>query len=110
MKSISRKQVERRIANDTQFALVEVLPAERYAAGHLPGAMNVPLNDSFEHNVEQSLPDENQHVVVYCSSFDCPASSEAARRLETLGYRNVFDYEAGKADWQAAGLKLVSSE
>ena len=38
--------------------------------------------------------------------MDCPASPKAGQRMEELGYQNVFDYEAGKQDWQEAGLPI----
>ena len=44
--------------------------------------------------------------MVYCKNTECPASEKAASRLDELGYRSVFDYEAGKVDWKEAGLPV----
>jgi rhodanese-related sulfurtransferase len=50
------------------------------------------------------VPDEDRDVIVYCKDADCDASPKAAKRMEQLGYRNVFDYAAGKEDWKIADL------
>lgn len=46
-------------------------------------------------------------VVVYCSDRDCPESSRAAAILEELGYREVFHFEGGIAEWRRRGLRVV---
>ncbi len=103
MKSMSREVLNEQLTNDG-VTLVEVLPPEYYRKFHLPGAMNVPLDDHFEERIQEAVPDKDAPVVVYCYDTECQASSKAAQRMEALGYRQVFDYEAGKVDWQEAGL------
>ena len=46
-------------------------------------------------------------VVTYCSNLKCPASSYLAKRLHTLGYKNVVEYPNGIEGWAAAGNKVV---
>ncbi len=107
MQAISRKQLQERMGGDDDLVLVEVLSAEQYKRGHIPGAMNIPLGDDFDRAVREAIPDQSQDVVVYCASKECHASPEAAQRMDELGYQQVYDYEEGKADWQDAGLPLV---
>ena len=47
-------------------------------------------------------------IVVYCANLQCPSSTQTAQALQGLGYTNVADYEAGKADWIEAGLPVES--
>lgn len=103
MKSIRREDLNERLANDG-LTLVEVLAPEYYRKFHLPGALNVPLDENFDERIQEAVPNKDQPVVVYCYDADCQASPKAAQRMEALGYRQVFDYEAGKVDWQEAGL------
>ncbi len=42
----------------------------------------------------------------YCMNVDCEASTEEARELEGMGYRNVRHYAEGKQDWMRAGLPV----
>ncbi len=103
MKSINREALNERLANDG-LTLVEVLAPEDYRKFHLPGALNVPLDEEFDERIQEAVPDKDQPVVVYCYDSECQASPKAAQRMEELGYRQVFDYEAGKVDWQEAGM------
>ena len=103
MKTITREQLNERLANDG-IPVVEVLAPEYYHKFHLPGAINVPLGDDFDEQIQKAVPDTEQPVVVYCQNAECQASPKAAQRMEELGYRQVLDYEGGKVDWQNAGL------
>jgi len=75
-------------------------------AGLLPGAINVPLDDNFDEQIQKAVPNKQGTVAVYCAHAKYQASSKAARRMDELGYRHVLDYEAGKSDWQEAGLPV----
>ncbi len=93
--------------NGADFSLVDVLAPEVYREGHLPGAINLPLAD-----LEKLLPEQrfsqDRTIVVYCASYQCSASTMAAKKLLELGYAEVFDYKGGKKDWSMRGLPLVT--
>jgi rhodanese-related sulfurtransferase len=107
MQTITRHELNERLANDG-LTLVEVLGSKYFRKFHLPGAINVPLDGDFDEQIQKAVPDKNSLVVVYCMDADCQASPKAGRRMEELGYRRVFDYEAGKTDWKEAGLPVES--
>ena len=106
MKAINREELKNKLDQEEDLALIEVLAAEQYDAFHLPGAVNVPVNEGFETRVQEAAPDKSAPVVVYCLDEDCEASEQAARRLEELGYKEVYDYAPGKLDWKQAGLPV----
>lgn len=108
MKTITREQARSMIEGDKNSVVVEVLDQEAFEKFHLPGARNVPLDDQFETNIQESLPDKSQPVIVYCFDKDCDASPKAAHKMDELGYQEVYDYEAGKMDWKEAGLPVES--
>jgi rhodanese-related sulfurtransferase len=87
------------------FSLVEILPEECYRAGHLPGAIQL-TPDRVQELAPIVLPDRSIEVVVYCGSFDCHAAEQAARTLDSLGYRMVREYREGKENWVQAGWAL----
>jgi rhodanese-related sulfurtransferase len=109
MKKISREELKQKIENEDELKLVEVLGPKYYKKFHLPGAINVPIEEGFEEAIQTAVPDKTDPVVVYCYDKDCSASPKAARAMEELGYENVFDYEAGKTDWNDAGLPIETS-
>lgn len=106
LKFISKEQLLELLENREDFILVEVLAKEQYDAGHLPLAINIPV-DKLEVLAPTMLPDKQRIIVVYCSDFLCGASTGAVRLLQSLGYAHVLDYKGGKDDWAKAGLPLV---
>lgn len=103
--TITRDELKERIDTGEPLFLVEVLRPQRFEEGHLPGAINIPL-DRVEELAAQLLPDKDADVVTYCSSAECQSSAKAAERLTELGYRRVREYVEGKRDWTEAGLPM----
>ena len=92
------------LENKERFKLVEVLAKEEYDKGHIPGAINIPLDD-LEALAKQKLK-KTDTIVVYCASYTCHASTKAIRKLLELGYENTVDFKGGKRWWQHAGFEL----
>lgn len=107
MEVIERDTLKQWMDEKRNFVLIESLPEKQFRAKHLPGAHNIPTTDErFRERVQQTVPDAGTPVVVYCADMECPASVKAAKELDELGYQQVYDYQAGKQDWEEAGLKL----
>ncbi|UYG06341.1 rhodanese-like domain-containing protein [Halomonas sp. M4R1S46] len=87
------------------FILVDTLPAEAFAKGHLPGAINIVSDDILD-AAPRRLPGRQATIVVYCASEDCKRAGRAAERLSRLGYTEVYHYVGGKRAWKAEGLSL----
>ncbi len=82
--------------------LLDVRPREEYAAGHLPGAVNIPL-DELEQRL-QELP-ADQEVVAYCRGPYCALSIEAVQRLRDRGVK-ALRLEEGYPEWRADGFPV----
>lgn len=105
IRTVSRESLWQKIQSGDELALVDALSPMSYAASHLPGAINMPL-EWLEERAPRRIPDHDTEVVVYCASSSCETSVDVARRLVELGYRNVGHYAEGKRDWVEAGLPL----
>lgn len=106
MQTIDRESLRLKMSRPDDLRVVEVLPKASYDDFHIPGAINVPVgSDDFAERI-QAAANKDDEVVVYCQNADCDASPRAAAKLEELGFTRVFDYEAGKEDWRAAGLPV----
>ncbi len=101
---IDREELKEKLDRGDELVLIDVLAPEEYARGHLPGAINIPL-EVIGRTAKERFSSE-QKIVVYCGSFDCQASPKAAAKLERLGFRDVWDYAGGKADWADGGYPL----
>ncbi len=80
------------------ITLVDVLPAESFAAVHIPGAINLPLVD-LPNRARQALPDHDAAIVTYCGGPTCPKGAQAVRELNLIGYTNVSHYRGGLEEW-----------
>ena len=81
--------------------LVDVRTPEEFASGHLPNAVNIPLQD-LPNRLGEIAVDEP--VVLYCRSGN--RSGQAAQLLTAAGYTQVLDL-GGIIAWEAAGLPVV---
>ena len=91
-------------ANNEKFKLVEVLSKEKYGEGHIPTAINIPLDD-LKQKAKDNLK-KTDKIVVYCASYSCHASTKAAELLLKMGYKNTVDFKGSKKAWVDAGLEL----
>ena len=86
--------------------VLDVRPPEEYRAGHIPGALSVPL-DQLEHAM-RSLP-AGREVVAYCRGPYCLLAFEAVESLRRHG-RRARRLEEGFPEWLAAGMPITSEE
>ena len=82
--------------------VLDVRPAEEFAAGHLPGAINVPM-EKLESGLAK-LP-KKREVVAYCRGPYCLMSFEAVLKLRARGWK-ARRLEDGFPEWKAAGLPV----
>lgn len=75
--------------------LLDVRPVEEFAAGHLPGAVSVPVSELVARMAE--IPAERE-VVAYCRGPWCVMAVDAVRILRAAGIR-AFRLEEGVSDW-----------
>jgi len=102
---IDRKTLIRRVAKG-EAILIDVRPREEYLAGHLPGAVSIPLAELKAHLKE--LP-KGQEVVAYCRGPYCMLAIEAIGLLARYG-RRARRLEDGVSEWRAAGLRVEQGE
>lgn len=83
--------------------VLDVRPREEYQAGHIPGAMSIPLHELKERLAE--LP-RDQDIVAYCRGPYCVLAAQAVALLRAHGFR-VVRLEDSVTDWRAQGLPLA---
>ena len=90
--------------NNEDFKLVEVLKEQSYKEGHIPGAINIPV-DNLKDEAPKQLK-KTDKIIVYCASYQCHASTNAAKTLLARGYNDTVDFKGGKKTWVDAGFEL----
>ena len=90
-------------AREGLVTVLDVRPPEEYAAGHLPGAVNVPLNE-----LENQLDalDNGREIVAYCRGPHCILAFDAVARLREGGL-SARRLDGGLPEWQLEGMPVV---
>jgi rhodanese-related sulfurtransferase len=105
LEAVDRKALLARVRKGLATVL-DVRPAEEYQAGHIAGAISIPLAELQDHLAE--LP-RDQEIVAYCRGPYCVFAAQAVELLREHGFRAVR-LEDGVADWRAHGLPVVSGD
>jgi rhodanese-related sulfurtransferase len=90
--------------SDGSVVVLDVRPGEEYRAGHIPGALSVPV-DALEAAL-QTLPTDRE-LVAYCRGPYCVFSDDAVALLRARGYR-ARRLRQGLPDWRAGGMPVES--
>lgn len=86
-----------------EVTVLDVRPPDEYAAGHIPGAISMPV-DEIERRVAE-LPADGE-IVAYCRGPYCIYAVRAVEALRRLGFR-ARRLEDGVPDWTSRGLPVV---
>jgi rhodanese-related sulfurtransferase len=91
------------VLESTSYDLVDVRDASEYAAGHIPGVRNLPL-DQLRADPETALP-KRDGIIFICARG--VRSLTAAKIAERLGYTTLFNLEGGTIAWAKAGHPVL---
>lgn len=101
LEAVSREDLIARM-QDGLVTILDVRPRDEFDAGHLPGALNIPLSELADRLAE--LPNARE-VVAYCRGPWCVLSFEAVAALRERGLQSRR-LEDGFPEWKAAGLPI----
>ncbi len=109
LEPIPRTELLERV-RDGLVTVLDVRPAEEYAAGHVPGAVNIPLKELEDRLEELSNQEgENREIVAYCRGPHCVLAFDAVARLREKGI-TARRLEDGYPEWQIAGLPVEKTQ
>lgn len=86
--------------------VLDVRPPEEFAAGHLPGAVNIPLKE-LEQRIQELPP--HQEIVAYCRGPYCVLAYDAVAQLRKQGF-SARRMEEGFPEWRLAGLPVEQNK
>jgi rhodanese-related sulfurtransferase/DNA-binding MarR family transcriptional regulator len=105
LQPVTREELARRLQDGDNLVVLDVRPAAEYAAGHLPGAVSIPVAELRRRLAE--LPGDRD-IVAYCRGPYCAFAHEAVGLLREEGFA-ARRLEDGLPEWQAAGLAVTST-
>ena len=102
IQEISPQELQQRL---DRVRIIDVREPAEFAAGHLPGAVNLPRGVlEFQIDSKAELADRNCAIVMQCQVGGRSALATVA--MQALGYRDVVNLAGGFAAWKAAGLPI----
>jgi len=101
MEPVRSDELLRRV-RDGEVTVLDVRPSEEYRAGHIPGALSVPVSELKKRLAE--LP-KDREVVAYCRGPYCVMAIEAVELLRKKGFK-AHRLEQGVVDWRARGWRV----
>ncbi|MFZ5861974.1 MAG: rhodanese-like domain-containing protein [Nitrospirota bacterium] len=99
--TIHGPQLEALMADGRPLTVVDVREPELFAAGHIPGAVNIPYDDARPRIVRDLSPDER--IVFVCHGG--PMGDELGALLAARGYGSVYNLAGGMKKWRGAVVK-----
>jgi len=93
--TIGPAELRSRLKGARDYLLVDVREPHEYQAGHLPGAINLPLSHLAAHLGR--LP-KDKEIILYCASG--MRSKQAARWLKRHGYTRLVNVRGGLIGWK----------
>ncbi len=105
LEAVDRQELIERVHRGS-VTVIDVRPVEEFRAGHIPGAISVPLDE-----LEARLAEfpRSREIVAYCRGPYCVLAIQAVEALHAKGYRAVR-LEDGVSDWRAKGFKIAVGE
>jgi rhodanese-related sulfurtransferase len=103
LEAVNREELVERVRR-MSVTVIDVRPIEEFEAGHIPGAISVPLKE-----LELRLAEfpKDKEIVAYCRGPYCVLAIQAVEALHAKGYRAVR-LEDGVQDWRARGLDIAT--
>jgi rhodanese-related sulfurtransferase len=105
LEPIENDELVRRV-RDGEVTLIDVRPREEYVAGHIPGAISVPLADLPTRLGELR---KRRDIVAYCRGPYCVMALDAVDVLRRKGFR-AHRLEHGVPEWRAQGWRVEAGE
>jgi rhodanese-related sulfurtransferase/DNA-binding transcriptional ArsR family regulator len=105
LEPVSLKEL-RRLMREGDVTVIDVRPSDEYVAGHIPGALSIPVSELRRRLKE--IP-KSREVVAYCRGRYCVYSLEAVALLRKQGYQARRAVE-GLPDWRATGFPVEQGE
>ena len=105
LEGVDVEALDQRVQEGSVIVL-DVRPPDEYTAGHIPGAVSLPISELEERLRE--LP-RDREIVAYCRGPYCLFSRQAVERLRSHGFR-AYRMEEGVAEWEERGFPVAAGE
>ena len=104
---ISQRELLQRLDQNEALVIIDVRRPDEFAAGHVPGATNIPHTE-IAARLNELGGDKHKELVVYCESGRRAAIAQGI--LQQAGFTNVRHLEGDMQSWRKRGLPQVETQ
>jgi rhodanese-related sulfurtransferase len=101
MNTITKEELKSKLEGGKNFRLLMCMSEEAYTLKHIPGSVCFDINGNPQCNFSA-----DEEIIVYCSGEECRFSTNAYNFLTERGYKRVYHYAGGLADWEKNNYPL----
>jgi rhodanese-related sulfurtransferase len=104
VKKVTHEYLKMKIDTKASCIILDARVPRLFDNKVIPGAIWLDYQAPKKKIIEL-LPDKSSYIVTYCGNKKYPLSERLAKRLVSLGYKNVYEYPEGIDGWRKAGYK-----
>lgn len=101
---ITADQLQTMIKEKKDLVVLDSRGGKWFDGTVIKGAKNLPADKTDKESLASLIQTKTTPVVFYCADTKCEASASAAHTAHELGYKNVYKYPGGIAEWKEKGL------
>lgn len=96
---VNAEQAVELILANPKMVIIDSRHAEEFVKGHIEGAINLLDSDTSPETLAKHLASKEAPVLLYCNGERCLRSSHAAKTAVNVGYKRVYWFRGGLAEW-----------
>ena len=104
---ITAEELNKMIEDKADFILIDARPEQMFKQEHITGAISLPADKVDAQTLAKLSDNMEKKLVFYCADTHCPASRIAAAKAFGAGYKYVYEYLGGIAQWKEVGYKTA---
>ena len=106
METLSVTDLKAKLDSGETLMLVDLQDASNFEHRHIPGAVNIPLDDKCAETCVAVLKDKDATIILYGEFDELGKGSQATDVLAAAGYTNLLRLTSGLMGWMEAGYAV----
>lgn len=107
---IAADELYKMIQDGADIVLIDARREADFKEGHIPSAISLPADKVDAESLAQYADNMNKKLVFYCADTNCTASRIGAAKAIGAGYKYVYEFPGGYADWKKCGYDFTKPQ
>ena len=104
---VSAEDVIELVSSHSDLVIIDARKPSDRVKGYIEGSVGLPDTETTEASLASHIPSKDSAVVFYCNGEKCGRSVKSSKMAVALGYRNVYWFRGGWAEWMEKGYPVA---